>query len=230
MTLEQEGCWIRLLKLAAEPDNRLGYGKIGVTEIMGYTEDQLASLLGIAGPKWYELVSYFHREGMIITHPNMVLEISNWKHYQGEYLRLADWKQKRKRQKETPKETPKKEEGRIKNKEQEQRNNNKDKDLVPSAPTLITFFVDKYHEKTGEKYFVNGGKDGSLMASLEKRLGRDEVLARLERFFSSRDEFILKAGFSIGVFYSQVNKLTGSSGKFAGLKAWAAKQESHAKG
>ena len=89
--------------------------------------------------------------------------------------------------------------------------------------TPIDEFATRYEQHTGSKCVVNGGKDGKLLGAIERQLGREEYCRRLESFFTSHDEFITKAGFTVGVFSSQVNKLSGVLGRFAGLKAFAEK-------
>ncbi len=77
----------------------------------------------------------------------------------------------------------------------------------PAVKVFIDYFVQLVKEKTGAPYSVNEGKDGKLV----KNLLRDHPLDRLKElarsFFRSRDPFIEKSGFTIGVFSSQINTL-----------------------
>lgn len=72
---------------------------------------------------------------------------------------------------------------------------------------LIDYFYQCHLRKTGNAYAVDGGKDGAIMKHLTEQLGEDEVRHRIDKFFESTEPFILEAGYTIGVFKSQVNKL-----------------------
>ena len=54
------------------------------------------------------------------------------------------------------------------------------------------------------------GKDGAVVKRLLATYDLSKLKELGEKFFASRDDFILKAGFSIGVFASQINKLVSS--------------------
>lgn len=82
----------------------------------------------------------------------------------------------------------------------------------------IDYFVQTHLEKTGTKYIFLGGKDGKIVSEIMKFMTLGEFKDRVDMFFSSDDEFILKAGFTIGVFQSQINKLNGSGEMSADLK------------
>ncbi len=72
---------------------------------------------------------------------------------------------------------------------------------------FIDYFFDAFNEKTGDKYHVEGGKDGKTVKRLLNTYTINELKDLCDIFFQSTDEFILKAGYTIGVFLSQVNKL-----------------------
>jgi len=60
---------------------------------------------------------------------------------------------------------------------------------------------------TGERAVINGGKDAALLTRLCKTHGEARIRELLAAFFRSTDPFIQQAGYTVGVFYSQVAKL-----------------------
>jgi len=97
---------------------------------------------------------------------------------------------------------------------------------------FIDGWCQEYEAHFGKPYMVQGGKDGSLVRRLLQTFGPEELARRRALFFESSDPFILRAGFTIGVFFSQVNKLGLDKGapasravlerKYGPLKEWAA--------
>jgi len=73
--------------------------------------------------------------------------------------------------------------------------------------------LDHYHklffEKFGSKPMILE-KHGPMMARLEKKMGRPEIIDLLDRYFKTDDQFIINAGFTIDLFGSQINKLIAS--------------------
>lgn len=72
---------------------------------------------------------------------------------------------------------------------------------------LIAYFTDAFKQATGNDYVVNRGKDYKLAHSILKQISVDRAKELVRRFFSSQDDFIVKAGFTFGVYVSQINKL-----------------------
>lgn|SRR3990167_1588971 len=104
----------------------------------------------------------------------------------------------------------------VKNVKNEKKN---DKSLVASPQSARTHFYSLYKQKTGHEYIADFGKDGAIFKSLLKIVPEDELKTLIDRFFESADDFIIKAGFTIGVFKTQVNKLrTGAKPLSAGAK------------
>lgn len=81
------------------------------------------------------------------------------------------------------------------------------KDIEASPPSAQTYFYSIYEQKTGHKYIADFGKDGAIFKNLLKIIPEDELKTLIDRFFETTDDFILKAGFTTGVFKTQVNKL-----------------------
>lgn len=71
----------------------------------------------------------------------------------------------------------------------------------------IDYFCKSYELKTGSKYIFNSGKDGKIISNILKTINIDDFKNRVNSFFSTSDVFIKEAGYSIGVFQSQINKI-----------------------
>lgn len=72
---------------------------------------------------------------------------------------------------------------------------------------LIFVFSDLYKQKFNTPYVVTWGKDNMIMKSLVKVLPEEDITDLMGKFFASNDDFIRKAGYTIGVFKSQIHKL-----------------------
>lgn len=68
-------------------------------------------------------------------------------------------------------------------------------------------YHDAFFAKFGEKPLIRGGKDGKLLKEIVGLYGIEKTKNLLREFFDSEDEFIQQTGYTIGVFYGQVNKL-----------------------
>lgn len=60
---------------------------------------------------------------------------------------------------------------------------------------------------TGKQLLISGQKDGRLVKEMLAVYGPERLRELWKRFLTSKDEFVLQAGYSIGVFRSQANKL-----------------------
>lgn len=78
--------------------------------------------------------------------------------------------------------------------------------------TSLDTYHDLFFEKFKSKPMING-KHGIIMAGLEKKMGRDEIMDLLARYFQSDDKFIITSGYTVEVFSSQINKLIASKNK-----------------
>ncbi len=96
----------------------------------------------------------------------------------------------------------------------------------PNVKVFIDSFYDTFKVKTGAPYLVLA-KDASLIKRLLGTYSLEELQKLKDLFFNSTDEFIGKAGFTIGIFSSQINKLISGSenSRHAGIKAWGKKME-----
>ncbi len=85
----------------------------------------------------------------------------------------------------------------------------------PDVKTFIDYVFQAFQEKTGEKLFIDGGKDGALIKKLLGVYGLEKLKELYGALLSSDDPFIQQSGYSIGVFKSQINKLlVGSNGGY----------------
>ena len=95
----------------------------------------------------------------------------------------------------------------------------------PSVKVLIDYYHDSFVKKFGDKPVINGAKDGNLLKKLLADYQEDKIKSWLDAFFSSKDAFITGSSYSLGVFYSQINKFladkainkTVGGGKYAGI-------------
>jgi len=78
----------------------------------------------------------------------------------------------------------------------------------PRIKILIDYHFENFNKhQPGKKYFVEGKKDGSLLANLLKTYTEDEIKRADDNMFASEDEFIKASGYTIGVLYGCFNKL-----------------------
>lgn len=84
----------------------------------------------------------------------------------------------------------------------------------PPKSSLFSDFFNLHLHYTNQKYVsTNENKDMSQLNKIVEELGEEEVRIRLDRFFKSKSKFILENGYSIGIFYSQINFLTEKQNK-----------------
>jgi hypothetical protein len=80
------------------------------------------------------------------------------------------------------------------------------KETDPRIKELMTYFHDKHLARVGEKILL-GGKDAKLFQDMLKAYPADQIKRMLDSFFASNHKFILDAGYTVGVFHSQIPKL-----------------------
>lgn len=79
--------------------------------------------------------------------------------------------------------------------------------VLSTVNGLLDNFSNRYKEKFGTKYMPNFGKDKKLLNTLLKEFSPQELDQLMILFFNSEDKFIKITDYSVGVFYSQINKL-----------------------
>jgi len=72
---------------------------------------------------------------------------------------------------------------------------------------LTDHFMACYLAKVGKKYMFQSVKDGRVADRLLKLADLEHLKMLIDKFFVSRDPWIVKAGYTLAVFESQVNKL-----------------------
>ncbi len=63
-----------------------------------------------------------------------------------------------------------------------------------------------------------GAKDGSLIKTLLGKMDIEKLKELAIYFFEAEDNFIIHSGYTIGVFYSQINRLQITKGKVINAK------------
>ena len=94
---------------------------------------------------------------------------------------------------------------------QDRPNPNPNPNPKPNIREFSDYFCKSYLEakwnKDKKKYFYKGAKDTELIKKLLAQFTITELKAMVDKFIASKDDFLDKAGYTIGVFYSQINKL-----------------------
>lgn len=77
----------------------------------------------------------------------------------------------------------------------------------PGIKDFLVYWDQAFREKTGKDYFFNEGKEGSLTKKMLKPYSLDRLKELARVFFKSQDQFFQNSGYTIGFFYSQLNKV-----------------------
>lgn len=135
--------------------------------------------------------------------PFTVFSVVNWHIYQADQISEG-----------TAEGTPK---GTAEGRERAQRGHkNKNKDLNTGANgvrPLLDLYVELFEQKFHQVPVIGFAKDGAILKDLVKALGEDVVRDILRRFFESTDPFVVKSGYSIGVFRVTANRLLAESSR-----------------
>ena len=81
------------------------------------------------------------------------------------------------------------------------------KKYTSDTKPFLNFYSERFEYHFGIKPMIDWPKDSTLTKNLLKIIPLNELEGLLEAFFCSEDKFILKSGYTIGVFKSQINKL-----------------------
>jgi hypothetical protein len=91
----------------------------------------------------------------------------------------------------------------------------------PHIKEFIDFYYQSFQDKFfGQKPAIEHGKDGALVKGLLKIVPFEELKDLLIKFLDSDDPFILKSGYTIGAFKSQINKLRINNPKISPEDMW----------
>jgi len=79
----------------------------------------------------------------------------------------------------------------------------------PDVKLFVEWYCNRFKEQTKHPYSV-GGKDFKLIADMLKLFSIDELKKLGERFFREPDQYVKKAGFTVGIFKVTLNRLVGT--------------------
>jgi len=105
---------------------------------------------------------------------------------------------------------------------------NPDKPSVPSTEgskgntevkELAGLYIQLFADKTGNKPYITQGKDHKILKTIINNQGLDKAKELMRKFFKQDDDFKRKAGYSIGLFSSNINSLLTTS-KDGKMKNW----------
>lgn len=166
-------------------------------------------------PKKYKVITELvHFKGRRVTFECSLSEVkNNFKRFKetDNYYYFDEFEQKT-NYLGTPKELPGKSRGLPK--EALYIDKEKEKDIErpngASAKRCLAHYGQVFLNKTGSPYHATFGKDMTLFKDILKTHSEEQVIILIEQFFESDDLFIKKAGKTIGVFKSMINKLVSS--------------------
>ena len=101
-----------------------------------------------------------------------------------------------------------------KSNKQKQRTSGK-KPPDPRVKIFIDWFYQRYQVMFGREYIVSGGKDGTLVKGLLKKMSLEDLQLATDRMFA--DDFGVQAGATIGVLAAQINKWRGEPSPDKGM-------------
>lgn len=81
-----------------------------------------------------------------------------------------------------------------------------DDSKLGSAKEFLVWYAAEYKRRYGNPYVISWGKEGALIKTAIRTIEMDDLKDRASQFLDSHDQFITKAGKTIGVFYSVINK------------------------
>lgn len=83
--------------------------------------------------------------------------------------------------------------------------------FIPSSSSIsnqiLKHFGKKHLEKLGKKYTASFQKDHTLLQRLLENHTDKELMEMIDRFFRDENDFVRSAGYTVGVFSSQVPKM-----------------------
>ena len=180
--------------------------------------DEASKDLHFKGKMWDRKVDSLRKLQILtkqVTNRFTIISIINWDIYQGSYNdddQLSDQPMTSRRPANDQPMTTDKNVKNVKNVK---------KYILPDVKTFIDFYYNSFKEKFNTPPMIQGGKDGLTIKRLLKNNPLEELKELLLKMFESNDPFIIKSGYTLGVFQSQINKLKIGDIKYSGLKQWA---------
>lgn len=186
--LETRAIWIDILSLAGDS----AYGDDGVISVApgcGYTDQQIAKILGIPVQLWKKTKKKLQKTERISNNKSGEIIITNWKSYQSEYARQKEY-----RQSDNPKlqskvtikgDKQKREERREKREEESTMIISQIENLLSQFPSGIKEMVEEYTENAKLE-------NKTQRISLQKRR---RLISELYRVWTSCDNPILQEDF-----------------------------------
>lgn len=111
------------------------------------------------------------------------------------------------------------------------------KDITHAIKQFMSFWSESFRTKFGTLYHPNGKKEELIVKELLGSFSLDELKGLVEKFFELDDPWIRKAGYTIGIFYSQINKLNSATREHPShdqyrrlateIEDWEGKREKH---
>jgi len=93
----------------------------------------------------------------------------------------------------------------------------KKKEAITGEPSftneIFKYFSAKYVEKLGKCYIASYGKDKKLIKDMLGQATPERIKGLIDKFFERTDDFVKKAGYTVGVFKSCANSLEGKTVK-----------------
>ncbi len=80
-------------------------------------------------------------------------------------------------------------------------------EVIKNGKDAVKYFAEKFQEKFGIKYSANWAKEAKLMKDLLQTYGPEMLKEMIDLFLSENDDWVEQAGFTIGIFKTQANKL-----------------------
>jgi hypothetical protein len=78
----------------------------------------------------------------------------------------------------------------------------------PTIVECLSYFYLTYEKMINAKYAPTKGKDWAIVKGILSTLSKDEFKAKVDVFFTLKDDFLSRAGYTMGVFSSYINKIT----------------------
>jgi len=236
---DERWVWIGLLLLAGDSPFE---GRIGITEDIGYNDDQIAGLLETPVDIYISAKEKMIKHDKISVDKNGIIKIVNWKKYQSEYGRLKKYRYPHQStKKSTSKSTSKSHEEieieikkEIKKEIKNKKRKIKQKDIVPTFGEVDVFLtnllIELMEENLPNSHIVEKFKKTESTQTdwmrqcrlMRERDNRTPIEIETLIRWSQKDEFWRSNILSISKLRKQFDRLLLQAKKtnYAGIRAW----------